>query len=118
MASKRFENDLRERLRDPGFAAEYLAIAMEDDAATGRLDGLLHAVKEIALSREGGIRGAAQEASIGRQTIYAGFKQGGNPQIRTVDAILRTIGLRLTVQAIPTPLSQISEAKHEYDPNY
>ena len=101
MASKRFEDDLRERLRDPEFAASYLTAAMDDDAATGGVDGLLHAVREIALSREGGIRGAAQQASVGRQTVYDGFKPGGNPQIRTVDAILRTMGLRLTVQKIP-----------------
>ena len=101
MASKRFEVDLRERLRDPEFAATYLAAAMEDDALTGSADGLLHAVREIAQSRGGGISGAAKEARIGRQTIYDGFKQGGNPQIRTLNAVLHTFGLRLTVQTIP-----------------
>lgn len=100
MGLKRFENDLRERLRDPDFAAMYLEAAMNDDAGAGNVDGLLHALREIAQSHEGGIRGAAQEASIGRQTIYDGFKQGGNPQIRTVNAMLRAMGLRLSVQTL------------------
>jgi probable addiction module antidote protein len=98
--SKRFKDDLREHLRDTEFAASYLATAMEDDAVTDSIDRLLHAVREIAISRRGGIAGAAQAARIGRQTIYDGFKSGGNPQIRTVNAILRTIGLQLTVQPV------------------
>ena len=73
---------------------------MEDDAASGSIDRLLHAEREIAISRDAGIRGAAKNASIGRQTIYDGFKQGGNPHIGTVEAILRTIGMRLTVQSV------------------
>jgi probable addiction module antidote protein len=97
MASKRFEDNLRDQLRDPEFAAAYLAAAMEDGDG---IDGLLHAAREIAQSRGGGLRGVAQDASVGRQTIYDGFKQGGNPQIRTVDALLRSVGLRLTVQPV------------------
>ncbi len=100
MASKRFEDSLREQLRDPKFAAAYLAAAVDDDANENGIDGLLHAIREIALAREGGISGAVQEANLGRQTIYDGFRSGGNPQIRTVDALLRTIGLRLAVEAL------------------
>jgi len=53
MASKRFETDLRERLRDPEFGAAYLAAAMDDDETSSSVDGLLHAVRELAQAREG-----------------------------------------------------------------
>jgi probable addiction module antidote protein len=101
MTSKRFETKLNEDLRQTEFAAAYLAAAMEDDEENGGIDGLLHAVREIAIAHDGGIRNTAKKAKVGRQTIYDGFKHGGNPQIRTVDAILRTIGLRLSVQEAP-----------------
>jgi probable addiction module antidote protein len=83
-------------LRDnPEFAAEYLRTALEneDDPRV-----LLIALRRIAESK-GGIAKIAKAAGIERESLYRALSAKGNPRLSTLVAVIKAIGLKLTVEA-------------------
>jgi probable addiction module antidote protein len=92
MRLRKFEDHLHERLRDPEYAVEYLGAAKEDG-----LDEFLYALKEIAAAQEGGITRVAEEAGLGRESMYKTLSKRGNPHLKTVESILAAMGMRLCV---------------------
>lgn len=83
-------------LRDsPTFAAEYLRAALEDEDEPRVL---LVALRRIAESR-GGLAKVAQEAGIERESLYRVLSAKGNPRLSTLAAVIKAVGLKLTVEA-------------------
>lgn len=82
---------LKEKLQDPGFAAEYLTAATEDPEPAV----YLHALRMVAEAR--GMAKVAEAAGIPRASIYRALSSRGNPRWSTLSAILRATGLKLTV---------------------
>ena len=41
----------------------------------------------------------AQEAGISRETLYRTLSAKGNPTLKTLLAVLKTVGMRLSVEA-------------------
>ena len=83
------------RLRkDPGFAAEYLKAALEDDDEPR---ALLIALRHLAHAQ--GIARVAKAAGIERESLYRALSVHGNPRLSTLVAVTRAIGLKLTVEA-------------------
>jgi probable addiction module antidote protein len=79
-------------------AAHYLKAAMAaldnpDDRAGGRL-----ALRTVA-EAYGGLGAVAAEAGISRESLYRALSPKGNPTLRTLLAVLKTLGLRLAVEA-------------------
>jgi probable addiction module antidote protein len=83
-------------LRDPEFAAGYL----EELMLTGSTTAFLEALRLVAQAN-GGMTRAAHEAGLGRESLYKALSKRGNPQLSTVQAILRGCGLRLSVTPEP-----------------
>lgn len=86
----------------PQFAADELApIARELDALLERgqdaevLDGLRDLAK-----RAGGVGRIAESAGLNRTFLYKMLSPAGNPEMRTVAAVLRALGLRLGIQPL------------------
>ncbi|RTL41275.1 MAG: putative addiction module antidote protein [Burkholderiales bacterium] len=78
---------------DPAFAADYLSQLLAD----GEAADLLVALRQMALAR-GGIRSLAEDAQLNPTQLYRTLSANGNPELRSLSAILRALGLRLAVQ--------------------
>ena len=62
------------------------------------LAGALLALRTVA-EAYGGLRAVATEAGITRESLYRALSPKGNPTLKTLLAVIRTVGLRLSVEA-------------------
>jgi probable addiction module antidote protein len=83
------------RLRaDPEFATEYLKAALED---TDEPRVILIALRHLAQAR--GVAKVAKAAGIERESLYRALSANGNPRFSTISAVMKAIGVKLTVEA-------------------
>jgi len=73
--------------------AEYLTAAAEDPNP----EVFLAALGEVAKVR--GMTRGAREAGRGRESLYKALASGAHPRFETVSAVLRALGVKLTVVA-------------------
>ena len=90
--------EIDELRADRELAVEYLKAAMEslddpDDRAAGLI--ALRAVAEAY----GGLAAVARTAGISREALYRSLSPAGNPTLKTLLAVLSTVGMRLSVEA-------------------
>ncbi len=91
------EREIAELRADRELAVEYLKAAMEElDNPDDRAGGLL-ALRAIA-EAYGGLAAVAIEAGISREALYRALSPTGNPTLRTLLAVLKTVGMRLSVE--------------------
>lgn len=92
MRLKNYKTDLRKRLRDPEYAAEYLAqvLAENDNAA------FLIALKDV-VEAGGGMGTLASRVGLKRPSLYKILSEKGNPTLETLQEILKPLGLRVSV---------------------
>lgn len=91
------ESELAELRADRELAVEYLKEAMESlDNPDDRAAGLL-ALRTVA-EAYGGLGAVAAEAGISRESLYRTLSPKGNPTLKTLLAVLKTVGLRLSVE--------------------
>jgi probable addiction module antidote protein len=89
--------EVAELRADHGLAVEYLKAAMESlDSPDDRAAGLL-ALRTLA-EAYGGLGAVAAAAGISRESLYRALSAKGNPTLRTLLAVLKTIGMRLSVE--------------------
>ncbi|ELU7788569.1 addiction module antidote protein [Salmonella enterica] len=81
--------------RDPGYAVELLNSILED----GDQGELLIALRQMA-DAFGGVRSVAKSAELNPSQLYRTLSGKGNPEVRSLTAILRAMGLRLAIQPI------------------
>ncbi len=81
--------------KNPAFAAEYLKAAMED---TNEPKVLLIALRHLAEAK-GGIAKVAKAAHVERESLYRALSLRGNPRLSTLVAVMKALGLTLTVEA-------------------
>jgi probable addiction module antidote protein len=82
--------------RDPDFAAEYLNSVLED----GTQEEFVLALRRIADAF--GMKDVADIAKLNSKTLYRTLSPAGNPELRSFQAILGAMGMRLAV----TPMTQ------------
>lgn len=80
---------------DPKFAAEYLNAVLED----GEEKELMLALRRMA-DAFGGVSKLADEAKLNATTLYRTLSPQGNPELKSLNALLRALGLRLSVQPL------------------
>ena len=89
---KDFDEILFEDLRDPEAAALYLQDAWEDSA-----EEFLVALRKY-VQANGGMARCAEKAHLTREALYRMLSEKGNPELRSVRAVLQATGLRLSVR--------------------
>jgi len=90
------EWEVEELRRDREFAVEYLKAAMEAlDNPEERAGGLI-ALRAVA-EAYGGLGAVAAQAGISRESLYRALSAKGNPTLKTLVAVLKSVGLRLSV---------------------
>jgi len=77
---------------DPELAAAYLQAALEDSEEPAVL---LIALRRVVSAY--GMQTVANQAVIKRESLYRALSAKGNPTVKTLAAVLKTVGLRLTV---------------------
>jgi probable addiction module antidote protein len=85
---------------DPVFAAEYLNAVLAD----GDQAELLTALRYMAAAF-GGVTGLADQTALNATTLYRTLSPQGNPELRSLTAILKAMGMRLAVQPDVGPRS-------------
>lgn len=91
------EREVAELRADPELAVEYLKAAMESlDDPEDRAAGLL-ALRTVA-EAYGGLGAIAADAGISRESLYRALSAKGNPTLKTLLAVLRAVGMRLSVE--------------------
>lgn len=88
----RYEDGLHLALTDPQEAAAYLNAALEEDDQ----QIFLLALRDIAEAH--GFTQTDQAASLTDETLYRLLTATDNPQLTSLNALLHTMGLRLTIE--------------------
>ena len=89
---------VQDSLNTPEDCALFIQAALlegEDDPAF-----IGSVLREVAQSR--GMSQTAREAGISREGLYKALAEDGNPSLATILKVLRTFGLRMTVEPIET----------------
>ena len=91
------EREVAELRADRDLAVEYLKAALESlDDPDDRAGGLL-ALRTVA-EAYGGLASVAAEAGISRESLYRSLSPKGHPTLKTLLAVLKAVGLRLSVE--------------------
>lgn len=86
-----FTHLLDEMLKDPKFAAEFLSDALAEDFELFCLS-----LKDV-IRVHGSIAAIAEKANVSRGTLYNLFSEKGNPELKTILAVLHALGYDLKV---------------------
>lgn len=84
---------------DPEFAAEYLKASLEDNADCP--EAILLALRHVAEAR--GMQAVAELAGVKRESLYRALSPRGNPTLKTLSAVLKAVGLRLSTEPARPP---------------
>jgi probable addiction module antidote protein len=79
---------------DPAYALQLLNAILED----GDQSEFLIALRQIAKSF-GGVQAVAEQADLNATQLYRTLSADGNPALSSFSAILKAMGMRLSVQA-------------------
>ena len=91
------DKEVAELRADRELAVEYLKAAMQAlDDPDNRAGGLI-ALRTVA-EAYGGLGAVAEQAGISREGLYRTLSPKGNPTLKTLLAVLKTVGMRLSVE--------------------
>lgn len=90
------EWEVEELRNDREFAIAYLQVAMESLDNSEERGGSLLCLRAVA-EAYGGLGEVAAQAGISRESLYRALSPKGNPTLKTLVAVLKAVGLRLTV---------------------
>ncbi len=92
--TKSYTEDLLTRLKNPRYAAGYLNAILEDDDE-GMEERFLIGLRDVAKAH--GVTALAQDSNLNRQSLYKALSEDGNPELQTLTALLKAMGLKLAV---------------------
>lgn len=90
-----YEPWLIERLKNSAEAAAYLEAVLEE----GDQGAIMLALRQIAQA-QGGVAKVARKARLTREATYKMLSKRGNPELRSLSAVLKATGLRIAVKPI------------------
>lgn len=96
VSSRRHEEATIESFRkDPSFAAEYLNAVLED----GDQEELMLALRRMSKAF-GGMSKLAEKAELNVNTLYRTLSAKGNPELKSLRALLGAMGMQLIVRPL------------------
>ncbi len=78
-------------MQNPEYASEYLNEALRE----GSQEVFMLALRDVAKAK--GITNAARESNLNRETMYRMLSENGNPNLSSLNKLLDTLGLALTI---------------------
>ena len=103
--SVRYSEYKQERLKNKEYAQAYLQAALEAYQEDRDRDAFLNALLDIA-EAQGGVPEIARRINKPKQSVYKALSENGNPRLDTLDAILNSLGFRLSIEPISPPASR------------
>ena len=98
MKDKAHDDAMAELYReDPAYAAQLLSSILED----GDQGELLTVLRQMTKAF-GGMQAVAEQAHLNPTQLYRTLSREGNPALSSFSAILKAMGMRLTVQSLAT----------------
>lgn len=94
-----YEDWTDDYLSDPEEARAYLDVAIEEYEEDRDLEAFLLALRNVA-DAQGGLGELAKRTGLNREHLYRALSEEGNPQLNTVDKILRGLGFRFSVELL------------------
>jgi probable addiction module antidote protein len=96
MKDRTHDEAMAELLReDPAYALELLNGILED----GEQGELLIALRQMTKAF-GGVQTIAEKANLNPTQLYRTLSQEGNPELRSLSAVLKAMGLRLAIERV------------------
>jgi probable addiction module antidote protein len=89
---RRYEDLLDQDLKDPAEAVGYLNTCLEDRDP----EVFLLALRDVARA-QGGLAKLAEATDLNREHLYRMLSENGNPELRSLEALLDALGFRLSV---------------------
>ncbi len=77
---------------DPAFATDYINSILAD----GNQEDLMIALRQVAAAC-GGVAAIAEKARLNPTQLYRTLSAEGNPELRSLSALLKAMGMRLAV---------------------
>ena len=93
MRIKLKEFDASAYLDNEEVIAEFLTAALED----GDPEVFLSAIGQVAKAR--GMSAIAESTGLGRESLYKAFARGAKPRYETVQKVLQSLGVKISVTA-------------------
>ena len=90
-----YEDWLIAQLKNPAEAAAYLETVLEEGDQTA----IMLALRQVA-QVQGGVAEIARKVKLTRETTYKMLSKSGNPELRSLTAVLEATGLRIAVKPI------------------
>jgi probable addiction module antidote protein len=89
---------------DPDFALQVINAILEDE--NGDQGELLIVLRQMTKAF-GGVQAVAEQAHLNPTQLYRTLSPEGNPALSSFSAILKAMGLRLSVQPIHAPTAHV-----------
>lgn len=96
---RNYEDSLKERLANPEYSQEYLAVALEEYEEDEDIQAFLLALRDVA-EAQGGLSKLAERTNLKRPNLNKAFSAQGNPKWKTMTAILHGLGFRLSIESL------------------
>ena len=93
--TRSYDKDLIESLKNPQEALAYLNVHLEDDSEDAE-EMFLLALRDVAKAH--GFGEVAERADLGRESLYKALSGDGNPKLSTLRALLKALGLKLSIE--------------------
>jgi probable addiction module antidote protein len=94
MKTKDYKATLLKRLKNPEYAAGYLADVLETESQ----EAFLIAIKNVLEARKTNLSRLSKKSGITRQAVYRALSKSGNPRLSTLHGILKAAGLRMVFE--------------------
>jgi probable addiction module antidote protein len=91
--SRKYKDSLITALHDPHEAAAYLDAALE----AGDRAAFLLAIRNV-IDALGGMSQIARNTGLNRENLYRVLSEKGNPELNSLEKLLKCLGLRLAVE--------------------
>ena len=91
--SRPYRESLLKNLRNPDEAAAYLDAALE----AGDRAAFLLAIKNV-IDAFGGVTQISRDTGLNRENLYRVLSERGNPELNSLEKLLKGMGLRLSVE--------------------
>ena len=89
-----YDERLLKALKDPEEAQAYLEVALNECEASGEIDGLLLALRDVAQA-QGGVGALAERSGLNREDLNRVLSNRSKPKIDNLMAIVSALGFRL-----------------------
>lgn len=96
-----YEDSILEFLKDPEEALAYLRISLLDEDPRIFLTALGRVAKA-----NGGITVLAKRTGLNRENLYRTLSSNGNPKLANIDAVLKALGMKLSVEREAKPAAR------------